>query len=294
MSAPRSSGAAAPSAARGPREASPRAAALAPLALWHDGAHDPAHQMARDAWLLERAAAGALPSTVLRLFTFAPPGITLGRSQDPERELELAALERAGVPWALRPTGGRAIWHEEEWTFSLATRPGVDGWAPTAAAAYERTARVLADALSRLGVPAARSPGSARGVGPPRARAGAAPPCFASVARHELTLDGRKLAGIAQRAVRGALLQQGSLLLGPSHAKLARWVRASDAARDALERSALSGTAGAGSWLGADRSLSRLADALADVLAGEVALARWDAGEGARALSLDPFPRPTA
>src|SRR5262245_43386014 len=109
------------------------------MILWLDGAHDAATNMARDAALLAQATSGRLRETVLRLFTFAPPGITLGRAQDPARELDLVALARAGVRWAVRPTGGRAIWHEDEWTFSLATRLGRGGWAGSAAAAYERT-----------------------------------------------------------------------------------------------------------------------------------------------------------
>jgi lipoate-protein ligase A len=213
--------------------------------------------MACDAELLERAAEGRLGATVLRLFTFAPPGITLGRAQDPARELDLAALARAGVGWAVRPTGGRAIWHEDEWTFSLVTHLGPEGWALSAAAAHERTGRLLADAFERLGVPARLAPGSPRGTGPPRARQGAAPPCFASTARHELLLEGRKLAGIAQRVSRGALLQQGSLLLGDTHVRLAEFVPVTD--RERLRRELGEAAAVAGRWLGADRSLSRLA-----------------------------------
>lgn len=262
----------------------------AKLSLWLDGAADAPRQMARDARLLERAAAGTLPGTVLRLYTFDPPGITLGRAQDPERELDLERLERAGVRWARRPTGGRAIWHEQEWTFALATRLGPDGWARTAAEAYERTARLLAGALSRLGVPAVLAPGSDRGVGPPRARAGAAPPCFASVARHELTLAGRKLAGIAQRVTHGALLQQGSLLLGDAHTKLTTMLRASEPERVALAQAALESAATAGERLGADRSLVRLAGALVDELGGADAVTRWEGHEGARALALEPSP----
>ena len=51
------------------------------LTLWHDGSHDAPENMARDSALLERAALGEWPGTVLRLFTFAPAGITLGRAQ---------------------------------------------------------------------------------------------------------------------------------------------------------------------------------------------------------------------
>src|SRR5689334_10238034 len=225
------------------------------MILWLDHGHDAPTNMARDAESLERAAGRRLDEPILRLFTFDPPGITLGRAQDPARELDLEALARAGIRWATRPTGGRAIWHEEEWTFSLVTPLGPGGWADSAAAAYERTGRLLAGALQRLGVPAVLAPGSPRGPGAPRARAGAAPPCFASTARHELLLEGRKLAGIAQRVSRGALLQQGSLLLGDTHARLADFVVTAD--RESLRRELRASAALAGPWLGADRSLSR-------------------------------------
>ena len=234
------------------------------MILWLDGAHDAATNMARDAELLESAASGRLREPVLRLFAFDPPGITLGRAQDPARELDLAALARAGVGWAVRPTGGRAIFHDEEWTFSLATPLGPGGWADSAAAAYERTGRLLAAALQRLGVPAVLAPGSPRGPGAPRARAGAAPPCFASTARHEILLEGRKLAGIAQRVSRGALLQQGSVLVGESQARLADFTPAAD--REALRRELRAAAAVAGPWLGGDRSLAHLRDALAGLL----------------------------
>ena len=232
------------------------------LRLWVDGAHDAPANMARDAALLERAEAGTLGGTLLRLFTFSPPGITLGRGQDPATELDAAAVERDGVRWAVRPTGGRAIWHEQEWTFSLVTSLGPDGWAASPAEAYERTGRLFAAALARLGVPAELSPGSARGPGAPRAAHGAAPPCFASTARHELVAGGRKLAGIAQRAVRGALLQQGSLLLGDAHANLAMYLRVPVAERERLRESWRGSAATAGRWLAGDASLSRLAGAI--------------------------------
>jgi len=231
--------------------------------VWVDGAYDAPTNMARDRALLERAEAGSLERPLLRLFTFSPPGITLGRAQVPEVELDLEAVERDGVRWALRPTGGRAIWHEEEWTFSLVSALGPEGWATTPSGAYERTGRLLAAALGRLGVPAELSPGAPRGPGAPRAVRGAAPPCFASTARHELVAEGRKLAGIAQRAVRGALLQQGSLLLGDTHAKLASYLRVPSAEREPLAARWREAAAPAGRWLTGDPSLSRLAEAIA-------------------------------
>lgn len=204
--------------------ATPAANGEAAVIVWCDGAHGARENMRRDARLLEQAAGDAGRASVLRLFRFHPAGITLGHNQDPARELDLERAAADGIEWAVRPTGGRAIFHDEEWTFSLATRLGPAGWAADPSAAYARTCGLLAGALRAVGVAAELSPGSARGVGSPRAAGGPAAPCFASTARHELTIGGRKFAGIAQRALPGALLQQGSLLLGASHLRLADYL----------------------------------------------------------------------
>jgi lipoate-protein ligase A len=133
------------------------------MILWCDGAYDPAENMRRDLRLLAAAEAGAPP--VLRLFRFAPHGITLGHAQDPARELDLERLAADGVPWASRPTGGRAIFHAEEWTYSLASPIADPDWGGSLATAYERASRLLLRSLvrpacrrtSRRAVPARRA-----------------------------------------------------------------------------------------------------------------------------------------
>lgn len=250
-------------------------------ALWLDGGHSPAFNMARDAALLDACEAGRV-GVVLRLFRFAPPGITLGRAQLAAHELDLERVRADGVPWAVRPTGGRAIWHDEEWTFSLVTPLAPGGWAERPADAYARTGRLLADALRLLGVPVSLAPGTPRGVGAPRSAVGAAPPCFASTARHELVIEGRKLAGIAQRVRGTTLLQQGSLLVGGSHVRLADYVAIPESAREGLRSAMSAGSTDASAWLGEDRSLRRLADAIET---SWPEAERWSADEGARHLA---------
>jgi lipoate-protein ligase A len=244
------------------------------MILWCDGAHGAAENMRRDAELLADAAGGAEP--VLRLFTFVPAGITLGRAQDPARELDLGRMAADGIEWAVRPTGGRAIFHAQEWTFSLASPLEPAGWAATPAAAYARTCALLRQALRSLGVPVELSPGSPR-LGSPFARGGPAAPCFASSARHELTLAGGKLAGIAQRAVRGALLQQGSLLLGEGHLRLADYLPLPHAEREAVRAGLADAAAHAGRYVPPGTPLGSLADALAAFLPGA---SRVDGAEG--------------
>ena len=253
------------------------------MILWHDGAHGPRENMRRDAALLEAAISGRQSMPILRLFRFAPRGITLGRSQEPARELDLTRLEPSGLEWARRPTGGRAIFHDEEWTFSLTTALGGDGWASDASAAYARTCELLANALRSLGVPVEESAGSIRGVGSPRERSGPAAPCFASTARHELTIAGRKVAGIAQRQVRNVLLQQGSILLGDSHLELVEWIPIPPTDRSDARARLAEGSTHPGPWLASRPDLARLAQACATVLprAGNVG-----GEDGARELGL--------
>ncbi len=255
------------------------------MILWLDGGHGPRENMRRDAALLESVVSQRRLEPVLRLFAFAPRGITLGRSQDPARELDLAALSAAGIEWAVRPTGGRAILHDEEWTFSLATGLRADHWAADANRAYARTCALLARAMTALGVPVELSSGSARGPGSPRAASGAASPCFASTARHELTIAGRKFAGIAQRQIGSGLLQQGSLLLGDSHLELSQWLALAPAVRAGSRAELANACATAAPWLGIRPPLARLGQVLAELLPE----ARRVAGEdGALELGVRP------
>lgn len=256
------------------------------MILWCDGGHEAAENMRRDGALLAAAAAGAEP--VLRLFQFVPPGITLGRAQDPARELDLPRCRAAGVPWAVRPTGGRAIYHDEEWTYSLAAGLGDPAWGGGLEAAYGRASRLLVASLTRLGVPARLAPGAARGDLAPRAALGAAAPCFASTARHEIVLEGRKLVGSAQRRTARALLQQGSVLLGPAHLRLADFLAIPDRERERVRAGLAQAAADAGRWLGPRSPLERWADALQAVLPPETR--RVEGDEGLRATGADAAP----
>ena len=270
------------------------------MILWCDGAHPPDENMRRDAALLASLEASEpLPSAVLRLFRFAPHGITLGHSQKAEQVLDLDRCRLDGVPWAVRPTGGRAIFHAEEWTYSLAAAIEDPLWGGTLSQAYDRAATLVLRSLVRLGVPATLA---ARGVearsgaadgrhAPPRA-GDAAPPaardpsraaCFASTARHEIVLAGRKLAGSAQRRGARALLQQGSVLLGPGHERLADYLNLAEAERAAARADLATAAAHAGQALGPDPPLERWADALVAELPG---VRRFDGAAGEHLLTL--------
>jgi lipoyl(octanoyl) transferase len=158
--------------------------------------------MALDEALLERARSAT--ETVFRVYTWAEPTLSFGRNQtalgtyDPER-----ARDR-GVTVVRRLTGGRALLHHREVTYSV-TAPLATG--VSLRESYARINRLLVGGLQRLSV--------AVDVAVPRERAVApsAAPCFERPAAGELVVDGRKLVGSAQWRDEGAMLQHGSILI---------------------------------------------------------------------------------
>jgi lipoate-protein ligase A len=250
--------------------------------LWIDGAHSPAENMRRDASLLAAAEAGAPP--VLRLFSFVPHGITLGMGQDPARQLDLERCARDGVAWAARPTGGRAIFHADEWTYSLASPIAHPDWGGSLDAVYARVSALLIASLRRLGVPAEWAAGATRSPALAGSAAATAAPCFASTARHEVEIGGRKLIGSAQRRTRSAVLQQGSVLLGPGHLRLADYLAIADPDRARVRQRLEEASSHAGPWLPDSPPLARWGEALQAEIEGLTR--RFDGASGAFLLTL--------
>ncbi|MFN3648772.1 MAG: biotin/lipoate A/B protein ligase family protein [Armatimonadota bacterium] len=165
-----------------------------------------AYNMALDAALLSAAAAEAIPPT-LRFYGWSPPAVSLGRFQRPDG-IALAAASARGWELVRRPTGGRAVLHDRELTYSLVLPPSVLQNAGVRTS-YAVLVGCLNAGLRRLlGSAAAESP--APGTCGGRARAAN---CFALPGECDTLVPEGKLVGSAQVRRDGALLQHGSLLL---------------------------------------------------------------------------------
>lgn len=160
--------------------------------------------MARDEYLF-RYTEGAW----LSVYAWEPAAISLGYGQKPEAELDTGAVKKAGLDVVRRLTGGRAVLHDLEITYSVtATIGGVFG--PDLNSTYQAIALALQRALKLLGIDATLEKGSSRDT---REKSGASLPCFASTSRHELKVNGKKIIGSAQRRDKTRFLQHGSLIL---------------------------------------------------------------------------------
>lgn len=150
--------------------------------------------MAIDEALLERVARDG--SAHLRLYRWDPPTLSVGRNQP---------ITFSRVPIVRRPTGGQAVWHDDEVTYAVVAP--IDAFGSLRKAYCEIHTR-LARALRSLGADAELAP--ARRPGGPPARPAS---CFASPVGGEILVHGQKLVGSAQVRRHDAFLQHGSILL---------------------------------------------------------------------------------
>lgn len=189
--------------------------------LIQDGARSGCLNMAIDEALLRYANELNSFSTTLRLYTWAKPTISLGFAQTPEKTIDLEYCARHKLDVVRRPTGGRAVLHDHELTYAVISndfeRFGGNGIPAT----YFTISGILRAALHRLGCSADVSPGklhrnrngSYPGADSTSSRMNRVDPCFLSTSRFEITVGGRKLVGSAQRRLKRAFLQHGSILL---------------------------------------------------------------------------------
>lgn len=223
-----------------------------------DGAGAGADHMHRDADMLRRCSTGALAGGVW-VYWFAPPCLSLGRLQ-PESDIDLAACRRDGIDVVRRPSGGRAVLHDGEVTYSVVCRiddPDFGGDVMTSCA---RIHAAVSEGLRLLGLVTMPNvvPAATRRQ---QRLAAVQADCFARPAAHELLdASGRKLVGSAQARRGRALLQHGSILLSPSRA--ARYLRP-EADGIAAGAPASEPSPGVRSLLGADVSRREVAAALA-------------------------------
>jgi lipoate-protein ligase A len=173
-----------------------------------------AWNMAVDEALAASVASGGAP--VLRFYRWRPACLSLGRNQPAKGRYDVDALASAGIEVVRRPTGGRAVLHRRELTYSVAAPEALFGGPRRAYAAINGA---LVAGLRRLGAPAALHPATDA-----RAPVPSVAPCFAQPVEGEVVACGRKLVGSAQRRLGEVILQHGSLPLHDDQSAVAGFV----------------------------------------------------------------------
>ena len=174
-----------------------------------------------------------------RLYGWKPYAISLGANQN-ENEIDSAKAEMDGIDIVKRPTGGRAILHAEEITYSVvvpANSVESSKWL------YNKISTALVAGL-KIFHPEMRNLEleSLQPHFPSLLKEPKGMICFSSTARHEVKYKGRKLIGSAQRKINGVILQHGSVLGGDFHLKLVDYLRTGDTTRGELRENMKSKT----------------------------------------------------
>lgn len=168
-----------------------------------DPALSGAENMARDEALLCAAERGGAFTPVLRLYGWNEPAVSIGYMQD------CAAFKAAGLPVVRRITGGRAVLHASEITYSVTAPVSGPLFSGGIGCAYSVISGCIAAALRDIGVEAVLARGRRRD-----GRESGKEACFHTPSRFEVMAEGRKLVGSSQRRFKNAFLQHGSILMG--------------------------------------------------------------------------------
>ncbi|HEY4692350.1 MAG TPA: biotin/lipoate A/B protein ligase family protein [Bellilinea sp.] len=163
--------------------------------------------MALDEAILEAVTRGDQPPT-LRLYAWEPACLSLGHAQ-PIADLDLEALASRGWQVVRRPTGGRAILHTDELTYSISAHQDNPVMTGGILESYRRISLALVRGLETLGIDSHADSQYALPTGSVQQAA----VCFEVPSNYEITANGRKLIGSAQARRGLGVLQHGSLPL---------------------------------------------------------------------------------
>ncbi len=167
------------------------------------GENNGAMNMAIDEALLITEREKKLPPA-LRVYKFVPPTLSIGYFQKMKREVDLAHCEEKGFDYVRRPTGGRAVLHDKELTYSITVAKPHRILSMSLLDSYHYICRGIIKAIEYLGGKAYFSSREDAEI--------SSPSCFAAPTFSDILINGKKVVGSAQMRNDYGLLQHGSIL----------------------------------------------------------------------------------
>lgn len=184
----------------------------------NSGPCDPAYNMALDEALLHWHSEGLIPP-VIRFYEWNPATLSVGYFQKAKRDLNFEQIHKLGLGFVRRPTGGRAVLHEHELTYSIIVSEQYPNMPKTVTEAYRVLSEGLLKGFQNLGLDAYFSvPETAEekdALAKPKSAV-----CFDAPSWYELVVEGKKVAGSAQTRQEGVILQHGAILIDLDQEKL--------------------------------------------------------------------------
>jgi len=176
--------------------------------------------MAADLYLLEHCA--DCHTVTVRFYSWARPSITIGYMQSPSTELDLDALRMHGVDWVRRPTGGRAVLHHGDITYSCIFPKSITEMGSGITQTYRLLTKCLIDGLAGASVKCTTHDSDTELKNVKRE---VKLPCFLAPNRDEIMVNGKKLVGSAQKRSADAVLQHGSIPITDDYRRLPEYLQ---------------------------------------------------------------------
>ncbi|WP_050615742.1 lipoate--protein ligase family protein [Bacillus testis] len=171
----------------------------------------PGYNMAMDEMLLQWHSEGKIPP-VIRFYGWDPATLSIGYFQKAEKEIDLQKVKEAGYGFVRRATGGRAVLHDQELTYSVIVTEEHSNMPKNVTEAYRVISEGILKGFINLGFEAyfaiPKTEEDHQRLKDPRSSI-----CFDAPSWYELVVEGRKVAGSAQTRQKGVILQHGSILL---------------------------------------------------------------------------------
>ncbi len=191
------------------------------MTTWYflnSGKCSPSFNMALDEALLDWHSEGLIPP-VIRFYEWEPATLSIGYFQQAKRDINLDALREQGIGFVRRPTGGRAVLHEHELTYSVIVTESYPNMPDSVTEAYRVLSEGILEGFHNLGMDAYFSvPDTEEKKADLKQPKSAV--CFDAPSWYELVVEGKKIAGSAQTRQKGVILQHGAILLDLDEEKL--------------------------------------------------------------------------
>lgn len=191
--------------------------------------------MALDEALLDWHSVGLIPP-VIRFYEWNPATLSIGYFQRAEQDINIEAVRNQGLGFVRRPTGGRAVLHDQELTYSVIVSESYPTMPQTVTEAYRVISEGLLIGFQQLGLDAYFSiPDTEEKQADLKKPKSAV--CFDAPSWYELVVEGRKVAGSAQTRQKGVILQHGAILIDLDEEKLLSVFRfASEEAKEKMRK----------------------------------------------------------
>ena len=185
--------------------------------LIKDGYYTGFMNMAIDEAMMIAHEKGLVPPTI-RFYQWSPPAVSLGYFQDMKKVINVDICRKSGIDIVRRPTGGKAVLHDQELTYSFIINENHPSISQSILDTYKKISRALINGLDTLGIKADLVPLKEKSkriasANSPQDTLSFKANCFSTPSQYEVQVDGKKIIGSAQVRKRGVVLQHGSLLL---------------------------------------------------------------------------------